>query len=95
MTATAENDFSNLEVYIYDETSSDLYVHHDIMLSAYPLCIEWLSHYDDKKCNLAIVGTFMPDIEVWNLDLQESIEPVCVLGNKKDKGKVMTKFKKG
>ena len=40
--ATAENDFSNLEVYIYEQATSTLYVHHEIMLSAYPLCIEWI-----------------------------------------------------
>lgn len=40
--ATAENDHSNLEVYIYDHKTSDLYVHHEIILSSYPLCMEWL-----------------------------------------------------
>ncbi len=40
--ATAENDHSNLEVYVYDHKTSDLYVHHEIILSSYPLCLEWL-----------------------------------------------------
>lgn len=43
--ATAENDHSNLEVYIYDHKTSDLYVHHEIILSSYPLCVEWLPTY--------------------------------------------------
>ena len=43
--ATAENDHSNLEVYVYDHKTSDLYVHHEIILSSYPLCIEWLSNW--------------------------------------------------
>ena len=42
VTATAENEHSNLEVYIYDHKSSDLYVHHEIILGSYPLCLEWL-----------------------------------------------------
>lgn len=42
VTATAENDHSNLEVYVYDHKTSDLYVHHEIILSAFPLCLEWL-----------------------------------------------------
>ena len=42
VTATAENDHSNLEVYLYDHKTSDLYVHHEIILGSYPLCIEWL-----------------------------------------------------
>jgi len=43
--ATAENDHSNLEVYIYDHKTSDLYVHHEVMLGAYPLCMEWLPEW--------------------------------------------------
>lgn len=42
VTATAESDHSNLEIYIYDHKNSDLYVHHEIILSSYPLCLEWL-----------------------------------------------------
>jgi len=37
--ATAHDDNCNLEVYIYDHQTSDLYVHHEIILSAYPLCL--------------------------------------------------------
>lgn len=44
--ATAENDHSNLEVYLYDHKTSDLYVHHEIILSSYPLCMEWLNSYN-------------------------------------------------
>lgn len=40
--ATAENDHSNLEVYIYEHETANLYVHHEIILASYPLCIEWL-----------------------------------------------------
>jgi hypothetical protein len=43
--ATAENDHSTLEVYLYDHKSSDLYVHHEILLGSYPLCLEWLSSW--------------------------------------------------
>ena len=40
--ATAENDHSSLEVYVYDHKTSDLYVHHEILLGSYPLCLQWL-----------------------------------------------------
>lgn len=40
--ATAENDHSNLEIYVYDHKTSDLYVHHEIILASYPLCLEWI-----------------------------------------------------
>ena len=42
VTATAESDHSNLEVYVYEHEQGNLYVHHEIILAAYPLCLEWL-----------------------------------------------------
>lgn len=78
--ATADEDFSNLEVYLYDHSSQDLYVHHEIILGAMPLCLQWLNHWQGKKCNYIIVGTFLPEIEIWNLD-SESAEPVAILGS--------------
>jgi len=86
--ATAENDFSNLEIYIYEQNSSSLYVHHEIMLSAYPLCMEWIPVIKDEESNkfhnvnLLAVGTFLPDIEIWDLDDHEAIEPNKLLGNR-------------
>lgn len=43
--ATADNDHSDLEVYIYEHGTANLYVHHEIILSSYPLCLEWLPHF--------------------------------------------------
>lgn len=40
--ATAESDHSNLEVYIYEHEKANLYVHHEVILGAYPLCLEWI-----------------------------------------------------
>jgi periodic tryptophan protein 1 len=37
-----EDDISHLEVYIFEENDDNLYVHHDVMLPAFPLCVEWL-----------------------------------------------------
>lgn len=98
--ATAENDHSNLEVYIYDHKTSDLYVHHEILLGSYPLCLEWLPTWKGRKSNLVIVGTFLPQIEIWDLN-KEDCEPIALLGelqdkksNKKKKGKVVTQFNK-
>ena len=44
--ATANDDHSNLEVYVYDHKNGDLYVHHEIILGSYPLCLEWLKKWD-------------------------------------------------
>lgn len=78
--ATAVSDHSNLEVYIYEHEKSNLYVHHEIILGSYPLCIEWLPSFQGQKSNLIVVGTFLPEIEIWNLD-SENCEPICVLGD--------------
>ena len=43
--ATAEEDHSSLSVYLYDHDNQDLYVHHEVILSAYPLCLEWLGEW--------------------------------------------------
>lgn len=48
VTARTEDDISQLEIYVYDESQENLYVHHDIMLPAFPLCLEWL---DYPPCN--------------------------------------------
>ena len=57
------------------------------MLTSFPLSIQWLkvnlgSLSDPKptKGNYAIVSTFLPDIDIWNLDYTEAIEPEIVLG---------------
>lgn len=82
-----EKDYSSLEVYIYEQDRSNLFVHHEIMLSAFPLDIEWLkvslgsiNSGTPTKGNYAIVSTFLPDIEIWNLDLTEAIQPDVILG---------------
>ena len=78
--ATAEDEHSNLEVYIYDHKTSDLYVHHEIILSSYPLCMEWLHTFHGQRSNLVVVGTFLPEIEIWDLN-KEDCEPLYTLGS--------------
>lgn len=78
-------------------------MHHEITLSAFPLCLEFLpinpisaTIDSQEKGNFLIVGTFLPEIEIWNLDILNTIEPALVLGdelsqkrkNKKNKLKV-------
>lgn len=77
---TAQDDFSNLEIYIYDENTLDLFVHHDIVLSSFPLSIEWIPFKNNAKCNYALVGSFTPGIEIWNLDIMDAVEPEIILG---------------
>ena len=84
-----EDVYSHLEVSIYDEYDNHVFVHHDIMLASYPLCLEWLN-YDpesEKPGNLVAVGTMSPQIEVWDLDIVDCVEPAFTLGDTKRKTK--------
>jgi periodic tryptophan protein 1 len=99
--ATAENDHSSLEVYVYDHDNGDLYVHHEIILSAYPICLEWLGEWQQQQTNHIVVGSFLPEIEIWDLD-SEKVEPTAVLGSvmksekmKQGGAKYVKKFHKG
>jgi periodic tryptophan protein 1 len=91
ITARTEDDVSQLEIYIYDETQPKLYIHHDIMLPSFPLCLEWLdfppttsstsSNNTTKSFgNYVAVGTFDPEIEIWSMDTVEQMYPDTVLG---------------
>lgn len=62
-----EKQYSSLEVYVYEQERNNLYVHHEIMLSAFPLDIEWLkvslgsiNSGSPTKGNYAIVASFLP-----------------------------------
>ncbi len=97
LAAGAQGDFSNIEVYIFDENNLSLYVHHDIELSAYPLCVEWLpvNYQSNTKANYAIVSSFLPEIEIWNLDVLDAVEPDVTLGKSdEDDGKYFKNLKK-
>jgi periodic tryptophan protein 1 len=37
-----DEDVAQLEIYLYEHEEENIYVHHDIMLPAAPLCLEWL-----------------------------------------------------
>ncbi|CAH0722942.1 unnamed protein product, partial [Brenthis ino] len=84
-----ETDASVLEVYIYNKEEGSFYVHHDIILPWFPLCIEWLSHdpTDPQPGNLCALGGMDPVIQVWDLDIENCLEPAFKLGKKPNKKK--------
>jgi periodic tryptophan protein 1 len=105
LAAKIEDEIAHLEVYVYEDDADNLYVHHDIMLPAIPLCVEWLDiavgkqEADaDKAANFVAIGTIEPQIEIWDLDTVDSMYPNAILGdqakaNKKD-GKKKKKSRK-
>lgn len=94
--AKVEDEVAHLEIYVYEDEADNLYVHHDIMLPAIPLCVEWLDLPVGKDANIVdsesrgnyvAVGTFDPDIEVWDLDTIDSMYPNAILGQGGEDGK--------
>lgn len=67
---------------------SNLYVHHDLMLPSFPLCVEWINYRPNSGSteasenigNFAAIGTFDPQIEIWNLDCIDKAFPDMILG---------------
>lgn len=84
ITARTTSDLSSLDFHVYDEPNENLYVHHDLMLPSFPLCVEWLdfpgpSHQSTSGSYIA-VGTFDPSIEIWDADLIDGLYPQAILG---------------
>ncbi|GAM86013.1 hypothetical protein ANO11243_040230 [Dothideomycetidae sp. 11243] len=91
LAAKVEDEVAHLEVYVYEDSDDNLYVHHDIMLPAIPLAVEWINMPVNRKpdaagatsdkANFVAIGTLDPDIEIWDLDLVDSMYPNAVLGS--------------
>jgi periodic tryptophan protein 1 len=73
-------DFATLECHVYDTTTGNLYIHHDIPLPSLPLCLAHGQTLGNSRGNFCAVGTFDPAIEIWNLDVVNALEPSCILG---------------
>ncbi|CAN0857630.1 Uncharacterized WD repeat-containing protein C17D11.16 [Linum grandiflorum] len=108
--ARNEDELSHLEVWIYedyDDGEPNQYIHHDIIISAFPLCVAWLDCpiKGGERGNFIAVGSMEPAIEIWDLDMIEEVQPSAVLGGvavaeenkkkKKKKGKASIKYQEG
>jgi len=103
LAARTEDDVSTLEVWVYEERENqddeaNIYVHHDLMLPAFPLSLAWLNTYPSTERsdsgNLVAIGTFRPEIEIWDLDLLDAVEPAGLLGGMKEETAKAEKKKK-
>ena len=90
LAAKVEDEVAHLEVFVYEDDADNLYVHHDIMLPAVPLCVEWVDVPVGKDAskrpngNFVAVGTMAPEIEVWDLDIVDNMYPNAILGQAPD-----------
>lgn len=77
---------------------SSLYVHHDLMLPAFPLCVEWLNYKpgsnSEDPANFAAIGSFDPQIEIWNLNCVDKAFPDMILGEPEEQSATTKKKKK-
>ena len=96
ITAKTEDDVSQLEAHIYAANDANLYVHHDLMLPSFPLCLEWLDYTPARSSgdqnapakpagdvgSFIAVGTMDPEIEIWSMDVVDGMYPDAILGRK-------------
>nr|XP_018912690.1 PREDICTED: periodic tryptophan protein 1 homolog [Bemisia tabaci] len=82
-----DNDFNSLEVWVHNEENQDFYIHHDVLIPSFPLCLEWLNHdvTTGTAGNLCAVGAIDPIITVWDIDIMNCLEPAFKLGKVKKK----------
>ncbi|CEH15227.1 WD40 repeat-containing protein [Ceraceosorus bombacis] len=86
-----EDEVSMLEVHIYNHHARDFFVHHDLLLPAFPLALQCLDFHPagvvggdssvGAKGNFVAVATMDPTIEIWNLDVVDGLFPNAILGN--------------
>ena len=107
LAARNEDDVSHLEVWVCEppgttmkedgegvNTEANVYVHHDVLLAAFPLCLAWMDAApgsllssggrggmgDPSPGSFVAVGTMEPGIEIWDVNEADAVEPVAVLG---------------
>ena len=50
---------------MWNEDEDSLFVHHDILLDTFPLCVEWIGYdpgSESQRGNLVAVGSMQPDV---------------------------------
>jgi len=80
-----------LDVYVYDDDEGSLFVHHDLMLNAFPLCVTYMDTAKKGASgpgNFVAIGTMDTEIEVWDLDCIDSMIPAASLGGEDQDAKL-------
>ncbi|KAF3440163.1 hypothetical protein FNV43_RR18442 [Rhamnella rubrinervis] len=82
-----------------DDGELNTFVHHDVIISAFPLSTAWLDCplKGGEKGNFIAVGSMEPSIEIWDLDIIDEVQPCLVLSGivekKKKREKTSIKYK--
>ncbi|CAI0453458.1 unnamed protein product [Linum tenue] len=76
--ARNEDDICSLEVLVCEDSGDgnlNIFPHHDIIVAAFPLCTAWLDCplKGGEKGNFIAVGSMEPAIEIWDLDIVQSV----------------------
>uniref|UniRef100_A0AC35GMU1 Periodic tryptophan protein 1 n=1 Tax=Panagrolaimus sp. PS1159 TaxID=55785 RepID=A0AC35GMU1_9BILA len=90
-------DEPSIDVHVYNDSTGDWYLHHDYILQSPPLCLAPMRYdpgSEDQKGNLLAVGTFDPTIQIWDLDIANSLEPIVTLGQQAKSSKTGKSRKK-
>lgn len=51
-----------------------------LQCGSFPICLEWIGQYSNASMNLVAVGSFDCEINLWNLDTVDALEPLAALG---------------
>lgn len=66
----------------------EFFLLNDTYLPSYPVAVEWMD-FNPKNLNtpahLAAVGYMEPEIQVWDLNVSDCLEPLFSLGSNKQK----------
>lgn len=83
--AKLDGEMSSIEVHLWNGEEEDFYVHHDILLDTFPLCLEWLSFDPGSEVegSFVAVGCMNPQVQIWDLDIINTTDPVVVLGERR------------
>jgi periodic tryptophan protein 1 len=70
-----------VDILLFDAQEESVYVHHELMIPSFPLCIKWLDFEPRTGAtgSFAAVAGFEPQIEIWNLNIAEPTHPAAIL----------------
>eukprot|EP00771_Trimastix_marina_P000253 gnl/Trimastix_PCT/1263.p1 GENE.gnl/Trimastix_PCT/1263~~gnl/Trimastix_PCT/1263.p1 ORF type:complete len:467 (-),score=156.83 gnl/Trimastix_PCT/1263:52-1452(-) len=78
----ADAQVSQLEVHVREQTGT-FDSHHEVFPGVLPTCCAWgptcRIGAQVQRGSFAAVGTFSPDITIWDMDLLDAVEPVAAL----------------